>query len=444
MTSTRTTSSRRTILRGLVLAGPLALAAPALAGCAGGSSAPGNAGEVVTATVARTVFSPAEVTADATTAAAALRGFGADLTRRLLGASEDNLACSPFSVAVALAMTANGAAGTTATEMLHVLGADSLDRLNRGMGALTQVVESRAGHMQEPGGAAYDIALDSANSLWPQAGMSWKAPFLDALARWYGAGLHTVDYVKAAGPARAAINAWTSERTHTRIPELIPDGAVDATTRLVLVNALYLKAPWMTPFVPEATTPGRFVAAAGERSVPMMHQSVSVPYAEGPGWVAVTLPYAGGTLAMTLIRTDAATAADHAGWLTTANLDHALTGGAATQVLLGMPRWTFRVPSSLPRYLAAMGMPTAFGDTADFSGMTDQEKLFISDILHEVFIAVDEKGTEAAAATAVVLLAMGAVVEPKEVTLDRPFLFVIHETSTHAPLFIGRVAEPAA
>ncbi|MFN8099855.1 MAG: serpin family protein [Dermatophilaceae bacterium] len=433
--------TRRTLVHAIAFAGPLALAATTLSGCrdAGASATPTGRSEVITAKVARATAPESA----AGPAAAAMREFGTDLIRRLLAGHGDNLACSPFSVATALGMTANGAAGRTATEMLDVLGADSLDALDQGLAALTTVVESCAGTFIDAVEKPYTIALDSANSLWPQAGITWKQPFLDAIARWFGAGLHTVDYIKASEAARVAINAWTSTQTHAKIPQLIPADALDSSTRLVLVNALYLKAPWLLPFAAELTTPGPFQAASGNVTVPMMRQTESMPYAAGPGWAAVTLFYAGRTLAMTLIRTEQASAADHAKWLTTANLDRALATEESTQVALTMPRWTFRVPSSLPPYLTAMGMPNAFGDAADFSAMTDQEALFISDVVHEVYVSVDEKGTEAAAATAVAMAMSGAYGDPETLTLDRPFLFVIHEVSTHAPLFIGRVADPS-
>lgn len=378
--------------------------------------------------------------------AAAVRAFTADLTAKLLADDAGNLVCSPFSVALALGMTANGAVGATQREMVTTLAFDDIDGLDAGLAAVVRLAESRAGARTDAMGNSYEIALDSANSLWPQRGSEFQQPFLDAVAKWFGAGLHTVDYAADAEAARVAINRWTSDRTHEKIPKLIPEGVLSAATRLVLVNAVYFKAPWNLPFTPALTAPAPFTGDTGDaKPVPMMHNGLSAPYAQGPGWESVTLHFAGRELAMTLVRTEDPSVAAQRSWLTADNLNAALTPTDQPAVELTLPKWTFRTPSPLTGILPAMGMPLAFDPAqADFSAMTTQERLYISAVVHEAFIAVDENGAEAAAATAVIMDAAGAPAEPKKLTFDRPFLFVIHEVESATPLFVGRVADPSA
>ena len=225
------------------------------------------------------------------TGAGSVLALGAGLYGQLVG-SPGNLALSPYSAAVALGMTVNGAVGATRDEMLGVLAASDTDSLDDGLNALTSYVESLAGPVPDMDDA--EIALASANQLFGQAGFEWQEPFLDALARSFGAGLREVDYAGATEKARTAINGWTAEQTHDRIPEIIQEGAIDDLTRMVLVNALYFKAPWSTPFEVDATTDEEFHLGDGSTaSVPMMHGSTG--YGEGDGWRAAHLSYAGGT-----------------------------------------------------------------------------------------------------------------------------------------------------
>ncbi len=176
----------------------------------------------------------------------------------------------------------------------------------------------------------------------------------------------------------------------------------------------------------------------------MMVTGLHTAYAAGSGWRATTLPYAGRALAMTLILPDDSSPAAAAAWFTPENLAASLTGAEQTQVEVRLPRWTFRYPVALKSVLSEMGMPLAFTDGADFTGMTRTEPLSISEVLHETFIAVDEAGTEAAAATAVTMVAGAAPAQPEKLVFDRPFFFVIHDVANGVPLFAGRVAEPSA
>jgi serpin B len=379
-------------------------------------------------------------------AADSVRAFAADLYARLATA-DGNVVCSPYSVAIALAMTRVGALGATAREMDTVLRAGPQADHNDGMNALSAYLESLAGPQKRLDGSNAEVALDTANSLWGQSGVDWQQRFLDTLAGQYGAGMHVVDYVGETEAARLQINAWTSRRTEARIPEIIPARVLDQLTRLVLVNAIYLKAPWETPFEDSLTKKRSFTRADGSRvDVDMMSGSLEeASHARVTGAQVAQLPYAGGGVAMSVVLPDGEVAAWEAG-LTGDGLAAALRAPRPARGLdLQMPKWKFRLFSALNDILIAMGMPTAFDPMkADFDAMTTDADLFIAAVLHDAFIAVDEEGTEAAAATAVVMSDTSAMLPQATLVLDRPFLFVIHDVETSTPLFMGRVSDPSA
>ncbi len=430
--------TRRQTLRALGAAG---VAAPLVSACGDERSTHGLTGgsdlRLVKADVARSAGDPAAID-DVVAAAGSL---ALDLWGQV-GTTDDNLALSPFSIAVALAMTANGAAGKTVRQMLQVLHVDSLATYNAGMAALTQKLESLAGPVTLRDQSTAEIALASADQLFGDRATTWQQAFLTVLAKQYGAGMRDVDFRGDPERARVLINGWTSDQTNGRIPEILPRGIVDQMTRLVLVNALYFKAPWDTPFEKSATSSAAFHRADGSKvTVPMMRGDAegSAVYLGGQHFTGARLPYRDGTLAMTLAlptgREDAALA-ELLG-------PHGLTADGEPAVAVSMPRWTYRVPTDLKDALVALGMNDAFdARSADFSRMTAEERLFISFVVHQTFVAVDEDGTEAAAATAVGM-ADSAAIQSHTLVLDRPFLFVIHDTAHGTPLFVGRVADPS-
>ncbi|MBT8225308.1 MAG: serpin family protein [Dactylosporangium sp.] len=376
-------------------------------------------------------------------AAGAVRGFTADMYRdlALTGDERNNLVCSPYSAVMALAMARAGAAGVTAQEMDTVLHAPTPrpQALDAGLNALDQLLVAA---YHDPGGSGEECPrLDTANALWTQYDLPLEEAFLGILARYYGAGANSVDFWGATEAARQEINAWVSARTNERIPELLAQGALTPMTCLVLTNAIYLKANWQFPFPEEATEPAAFARDdGGTVSVPMMASPTNdIGYLSGGDWRAVDLPYVGSGLAMAIVVPEPGALASLEQRVDERWLRDLLTGFVQLPVRVRLPRWTFRLPTELGDLLARLGMPTAFSALADFSGMSSAAGLSISKVVHEAFIAVDEYGTEAAAATAVIIdrTAIGPTV-----VADRPFLFVIHDVATATPIFIGRVTDP--
>lgn len=436
---------RRDFLRWSILAGSAAVAGLS----AGGPRSRGDNGITMVGGADHAQSSLSRAVADPAAAAGAsevVRAFTADLYRQL-SSSAGNLVCSPYSAVVALAMTSTGARGRTGTEMQRVLHSPDVPALNRGLGAVEAMLEQRSGTKRRADGSSARIELHVANSLWGQRGFAWRRTFLDALARSYGAGMRLVDYRNDPEAARSQINTWTNDQTAGKIDQLLPEGVLDTLTRLVLVNALYLKAPWERPFEKSRTEVLPFRRADGSTvAVPTMRSDIPVArYARGDGWEAAELRYADNGLAMTVVLPDRGTLPAMERNLDAENLTRMLRSPAHVGAIdIQLPTWTFRSNIPLKDCLIALGMPSAFdARVADFSGMTTEAALFIEAVLQAAFIAVDEAGTEAAAATAFVISAVSARPTPIRLIVDRPFLFVIHDIATATPVFIGRVADPS-
>ena len=379
--------------------------------------------------------------ADAAAAGGAISAFGLDLYRAV-AKGQTNMVLSPTSIALALAMARAGARGQTAAEMDRVMRGLASDEHAGWLNALDQALAARSGTFKDDSGQDLAVALRIANAPFAQQGMPLEKAYLEALASRYGAGLRLVDYVAATEAARKQINGWVDGETEHRIPELLAPGVLTPDSRLTLVNAIYLKAPWQTAFPAEATKPGAFTRADGSTvEVPMMATSALMRHAAGTGWRAVEIPYIGGSLAMTVIVPDDLATFEQA--LTAEQLTSITAALAETQVALTLPKFSIETKAELADLLSALGMPSAFDDQADFSGITAAEKLEISNVIHQANIDVDEKGTEAAAATAVVMRATSMPAEPVTVRVDRPFLFALRDVPTGAILFLGRVADPS-
>ncbi len=355
---------------------------------------------------------------------------------------EGNLFYSPHSISVALAMTYAGARNQTAEQM-----ADTLqflleqERLHPAFNWLDAELAKRGEGAE--GKDEEGFRLNIVNAIWGQKNYDFLSDFLDVLAENYGAGLRILDFINETEASRLAINKWVSDQTEGRIEDLIPQGAIDALTRLVLTNAIYFNAAWEYPFDEDMTADGPFyLLDGGQVLVPMMRQTESFGYAEGAGYQAVELLYDGCELSMVILLPEAGNFQAFEEGLQSQQVDAIISDLQTTEVALMMPKFEFDSEFSLKDTLAGMGMPIAFSSAADFSGMTGTLDLQITEVLHKAFVSVDEAGTEAAAATAVIVGETAIPGQPVEVTLDRSFIFLIRDIETGAILFVGRVMNP--
>ena len=399
------------------------------------------AGEVIQSEKQR-VTSPDVNEADLATLVDGSSAFAFDLYQALREA-DGNLFYSPYSISLALAMTYAGARGETAQQIADTLHFTlPQNRLHSAFNSQDLELGRRGEGAKGKDGEGF--RLNIVNAIWGQKDYEFLSEFLDLLAENYGAGLRILDFASAPEESRITINNWVSEQTEGRIEDLIPKGLIDTLTRLVLTNAIYFNAAWQYPFQEDMTEDGPFyLLDGGEVTVPMMRQAELLGYAEGDGYQAVELPYDGGELSMVLLLPQAGHFEAFEGSLDTQQVDGIIAGLEHRQVTLAMPRFEFESDFSLRETLVALGMPVAFSGEADFSGMTGNRDLFIADVIHKAFVSVDEAGTEAAAATAVVMPTAMPPEEPVEVTVNRPFIFLIHDIETGNILFVGRVVNPS-
>lgn len=388
----------------------------------------------------RTLAAEPKPTSELAALVAGDSAFALDLYGQLRKES-GNLFLSPFSISTALAMTSAGAKGATLDEMNKALHLPKDP--HQAFGKLLQSINGA--------GAKRNYQLTTANAIWAQKGYPWRAEFKDLTSKSYGAGVIETDFGMPEA-ARQAINAWVEKETKEKIKDLIPAGAVDPLTRMVLTNAIYFKAAWAEQFKKHNTKDQPFTTADGTKvDVPMMTQTETCGYGEftlssGKQGQVLELPYVGRELSMYVFlprEASALGAVEEA--LTPDSLATWVKGVARSRVQVFLPRFKVEKALGLNAPLQSLGMKAAFSDrTADFSGMqTGQEKLFISAVLHKAFVDVNEEGTEAAAATAVVVGVRSAVpTEPKTFRADHPFLFLIRENKTGSILFLGRVSNP--
>jgi serpin B len=345
---------------------------------------------------------------------------------------------------LALAMTYAGANGQTAEQMadvLHFLLED--EELHAAFNKLA--IELNEHCAVREGSDRQGIQLNIANSTWGQEDYEFLAAFLNVLAENYDAGMRLLDYAEDPEACRQIINDWVSEKTNGKIKDLIHAGGITTLTRLVLTNAIYFKAAWLYPFEEENTGDGTFFLADGsEVSVPMMQLSATLNYKDGRNYRAVQLPYDTNNMSMVVIVPDEGDFESFESSLTAESISDIIGSLKQQKLNLSMPKFEFEYKAGLKEILQTMGMTDAFSGNADFSGMTGEEALAIDDVLHKAFIAVDEKGTEAAAATAVMMA--GSAPDPSsplDFTIDRPFIVLITDNITGSIIFIGRVMNPA-
>jgi len=415
-----------------------------LVGCGLGTGGqPGQtlAGQIVKSEKQR-VTKPSATQTDLARLTSGNSAFAFDLYQALRK-KPSNLFYSPYSISLALAMTYAGARGETATQMADTLHFTlAPDSLHPAFNSLDLELARRGEGAK--GKDEKGFRLNIVNAIWGQDGYKFLPAFLDVLAENYGAGLRLLDFVKAPEESRLTINNWVSDQTEGRIKDLIPRGEIDPLTRLVLTNAIYFNAAWRLPFSKDRTADGWFYLLDGSKvTVPMMKQTESLRYAEGQGYQAVELPYDGQQLAMLILLPGAGQFAAFEGSLTAEQVEAVVRGLAPRQVALTMPKFSYDSSFKLNETLRAMGMADAFKPgIADFSGMDGTHDLYIGAVMHKAFVSVDEAGTEAAAATAVIMQLKSMPAQPVQVTVDRPFVFLIRDLETGAILFVGRVVNP--
>jgi len=359
---------------------------------------------------------------------------------------DENIIFSPISLSLALSMALAGAEDDTKAEMMDALQLIlSENEVHPAYNALLLAIEASQEETQE-GNEGTNFQLNIANSIWGQAGYDFKEDFLDKLALNYGAGVYNVDYINNPEAARIAINDWVEEETEQKIKDLIPPGAVDTLTRMVLANAIYFNGSWLHPFEESATEEAPFNLLDGSQStVDMMSLTgQSFNYGQGENYQAVQLPYLSQDFSMTLLVPDSGSLAEFEEELSSESLAPILNNMVYQPVDLQMPKFDFESTVNGKEPLYALGMVEAFDpDAANYSGITEVEKLYISDVMHKATITVDEEGTEAAAATAVIFATKSAMPEePVLLVIDRPFLFLIQHQPTGTILFMGHVIQP--
>ena len=362
-----------------------------------------------------------------------------------LSSQKGNLFFSPSSIHTALAMTYAGARGNTEKQMSATLrfpllggaGASPQDKLHGEYAELLKL-------LKPPKEGGYQLSV--ANALWGQKGYPWIQDFLDTTEENYGAGLRQVDFVGATEKSRQAINLWVEDQTNEKIKDLIPQGVLDALTRLVLTNAIYFKGDWASQFKESATKDAPF-KLGGDKTVkaPLMYQKGKFAFKEDGDVQVLSMPYKGDDLSMVVVlprKVDGL--ADVTANLTAAKIDAWTTRLYKRDVQVFLPKFKVESQFGLSKVLAKMGMSDAFNPSkADLSGMNGKRDLYISAVIHKAYVDVNEEGTEAAAATAVVVSLRSARPRPQPVfRADHPFLFLIRHNKTGAVLFMGRLASP--
>ncbi len=362
--------------------------------------------------------------------------FVFDLYQEILD-EDGNLFYSPYSISLALAMTYAGARGETEGQMSDVLNFTlSQNDLHPAFNALDQQLTGK----EKP----ENFELNIANAFWGQENYHFEEAYLDTLARNYGAGIGILDFMGEPEESREIINEWVEAKTENKIEDLLPKGSISPATRAVLTNAIYFLAKWQNPFQESNTEDGKFTLLNGEEvNVPMMFQSSKFRYAEGGSYKAVELQYNVEDMSMLVVLPERGSFSDFEKSLNSDWLGDIISNLETKEVELKMPKFEFEKSLNLSKTLIKMGMPVAFSPDADFSGITGDRSLLIDEVFHKAFVSVDEKGTEAAAATAVVMRET-SVMPTVELSLDSPFIFMIRDNETGTILFAGRVLNPNA
>jgi serpin B len=390
-----------------------------------------------TATAAATGPGPGPTPSDA------VRGneLAARFYREVVKTAGGNVFLAPPSIRLALGMAYVGAEGATASEIASALGFEP-DRA-----AVAGSAKRELEGWSKLGGA--DVELHVVNRLWGDRSTAFLPEFVALNREGWGAGLESLDFRKAPELGRKSINDWVGEQTKGRIAELLPVGSVTRDTRLLITNAVYFDATWRSPFEARKTAPGPFFVGgkASSRELPLMHQRHAFAFAEADGAKLVLLPYGAGPLGMVVVLPDAR---DGLGSLEAslsaerfASWGRAL-GERTAFVDLALPKFQLRFGGSMRPVLEALGMKRAFSNAAELGGVAGGPELKITDVIHRTFVRVDERGTEAAAATGVPMGLKSMPPPPTLMLVDHPFLYYLWDTSAGRVLFVGRVVDPGA
>jgi len=363
--------------------------------------------------------------------------FALSLYAQLLS-QQGNLFFSPLSLSTALAMTYGGARGQTAEQMATVLHFPAEQQ------QLPPVFATLSKDLHADS-ETHGYQLHVANALWGQKGYRFRQDFLSTTKTYYGAGLNEVDFQTAAEETRKTINAWVEQQTKDKIKDLIPPGALNELTRLVLTNAIYFKGDWLLPFMKSLTKEEDFkVATDRQVTVPMLHQTGFFKYFDGGNFQALELPYVENKLSMVVFlpkKVDGLAEFEQS--LTTQNLMKWLPQLQQHEVVMTLPKFRVTAEFTLNKTLSNMGMPLAFSPhAADFSGMSEEKDLYLSAVIHKAYVDVNEEGTEAAAATGIVMRTLSAGPPPSTFHADHPFVFLIRDNSSGSLLFLGRLVQP--
>jgi len=359
--------------------------------------------------------------------------FALELYKKISNSgTSSNMFFSPFSISTALSMTYAGARGNTAKQMADTMHFRlSQSDLHEAFGDLTVALKTGKGYR-----------LEVANALWGQQGYAFQPDFLALIQKYYNGGFKAVDFAGQTEASRGIINSWVEQNTNDKIKGLLPQGSLTPLTRLVLTNAIYFKGDWATKFKPEETKSALFHIRPDETvDVPMMHQRGSFRYAEIDGVKVLEMPYAGGALSMVVVLPKA-NLAEFDQTLTPDCLNEWLAKATERDIDITLPKFKFEAEYQLKDILSGMGMVDAFDVlAADLSGISGKKDLSITKVIHKAVIEVNEEGSEAAAATAVIIGVKAVPFNP-EFKADRPFLFLIRHNATGSILFLGRVMKP--
>ncbi len=367
-----------------------------------------------------------------------LNTFAFNLYNEIIKNEDDNLVISPFSISTAMAMAYGGSDGETKNQMSKALCFDpDIDRFHKEFTGHVKKIEDMAGD---------DLDLNIANGMWAQYDYPFLKSYIETLEEYYGSVFHKVDFTGDREKIRKEINHWVEKKTNHKITELIRKGILIEDTRLVLVNAIYFLSNWLEEFDKELTHPGKFILEGNNRvEVQFMSKDTEFKYYEDEQAQVLEIPYSDESFSMLFfLPRENIAISDFEARFNAVMYEDYVSNLKQQKVKLLLPKFKMRFHTNLEQILIQMGMPLAFSDRADFSVMTDEDDLKIDRVIHQAFIEVDEKGTEAAAATAVTIIRKVSMPDDQIFfKADRPFNFIIKENKSNTIVFMGRVMNPA-